>query len=94
MEEPLPPAAQQADGSASPRYQAYAQYRQAYQDSLAAYHAAYTAALQNPAQLQQWPLAGKALQDRVDAAFRDWLALGHKTEVERTLAKRDLGSSE
>ena len=81
----LPPAFQNADGSANATYRAYERYRQAYQASRDAYHAAYAAAQQNPAQLQQWPLRGKALQAAVDAAFRDWLALGNKTEVERAL---------
>lgn len=73
------------NGHPSPKYQAYAQYRQAHQSSVEAYNNAYAAALASPAQLQIWPMRGKVYQAAVDAALNDWLAAGHKAEVERAM---------
>jgi hypothetical protein len=81
----IPRAFLDENGNPTPQYQAYAQYRQAYQNSLEAYNTAYAAALENPAKLQLWPLQGKVFQQAVDAALNDWLAVGNKAEIEQKM---------
>jgi hypothetical protein len=73
------------DGKPTTKYQAYLEHQEAYDTLVRQRDEARAAALRNPMALQNWPLASRAYSDRIDAAMKRWLTLGHKVEVEVAL---------
>jgi len=77
---------QDPSGRPTPAYSSYLQQQQNHQAARQSYDDAFAAAQRDPVALQAWPVVGRSYQRAVDAAYDRWVALGHKTEVERALA--------
>lgn len=73
------------DGKPTRKYRAYLEHQETYDKQVRLRDEARAAARRNPMALQNWPTAGRAHSDRIDAAMKRWLTLGHKAEVEAAL---------
>jgi hypothetical protein len=73
------------DGNATPHYEAYMQYEDAYKSKVKARNKAYADAFTDPMKLQQWPINGVPYQDDVEEAWDRWTGLGFKEEIEKAI---------
>src|SRR5262249_12563611 len=73
------------DGNATPHYEAYMQYEDAYRSKVRSKNKAYAACFTDPMKLAQWPQVGVEYQDEVEEALDRWTALGFKQEIEKAL---------
>jgi hypothetical protein len=76
-------------GEPTGRYAAYLKYQEKYAEAKQTLASAYSAALSDPAQIQQWPITSVSLSSAVDSAWDEWVTLGFKNEIERQLAGRN-----
>jgi hypothetical protein len=74
------------DGNVTSHYQAYMQYEHVYKSKVRARNRAYSAALNDPMKLQQWPQDGVPYQDDVEEAWDRWMSLGFKMEIENVMS--------
>ncbi|MBV9248375.1 MAG: hypothetical protein JO227_03890 [Acetobacteraceae bacterium] len=76
---------QDKDGNPTAHYQAYMDKEDEYKSKVKARNKAYADAFTDPMKLQAWPVNGVPYQDDVDEAWKRWISLGFKEEIEKAL---------
>ena len=74
------------NGSITPMYDAYQTYEQNYIAKKLDYQRAYQEAMDDTKKMQFFPIIGKAYQDEIEMALNNWVALGHKHEIDLALS--------
>ncbi|MCM2623481.1 hypothetical protein, partial [Alcaligenes faecalis] len=73
------------DTADSAEYKRYKAKKTAYDAAVLAYTADYQNAMKTPESAAAWPVSGTVSLAKVDDAYNDWIALGHKDDVEERL---------
>ena len=74
------------DGEPTQEFTMYQQYKQTYLNTRTEYNKAYASAISDPAEFSKWPITGVQYQDNIDKAWSDWIGLGFKHEIEKSIS--------
>lgn len=75
-----------AEGFETPKYRAYMEKQDDWEDAVRALNKAFAEAFTDPMKLQMWPTTGLPFLRERDEAMDRWVALGFKEEIERNIA--------